>query len=106
MSDTSATYYVHPTASVDSRATIGDGTKSWINVQVREMAKIGKNCIISKDVYVDHGVTIGDRCKIQNSVSVYQGVTIEDEVFVGPMPVLQTTRCPGPAIPNGRSLPR
>ena len=56
----------------------------WINVQVREGARIGENCILSKDVYVDHDVTIGSGCKIQNGVSIYNGVSIEDEVFVGP----------------------
>ena len=76
--------FIHPTANVDQRAVIGSGSKIWINVQVRENARIGNNCIISKDVYVDHGVVIGNGCKVQNSVSIYNGVTIEDEVFVGP----------------------
>ena len=75
---------IHPTATVDPRASIGAGSRVWINVQVREGAVIGRGCILSKDVYVDHGVRIGDLCKIQNAVSVYNGVTIEDEVFVGP----------------------
>nr|MDQ2878020.1 N-acetyltransferase [Pseudomonadota bacterium] len=62
---------IHATASVDPRAEIGDGSRVWINVQIREDAKIGRGCILSKDVYIDHGVTIGDGCKVQNSVSVY-----------------------------------
>lgn len=45
---------------------------------------IGRNCIISKGVYIDAGVSIGDNVKIQNYVSVYHGVTIEDGVFIGP----------------------
>ena len=45
--------YLHPTANVSPDATIGEGSKIWINVQVREQAKIGKNCILSKDVYID-----------------------------------------------------
>jgi carbonic anhydrase/acetyltransferase-like protein (isoleucine patch superfamily) len=76
--------YVHPTAEVSPKATIGEGTKIWNNVQVREGAVIGKNCVISKGVYIDVGVNIGDRVKIQNGVSIYKGVTLEDEVFVGP----------------------
>jgi UDP-2-acetamido-3-amino-2,3-dideoxy-glucuronate N-acetyltransferase len=76
--------FIHPSANVDCSASIGDGTKVWINVQIRENAKIGNNCIISKDVYVDHEVKIGNNCKIQNSVSVYRGVTILDDVFIGP----------------------
>lgn len=78
------TPFVHPSATVDARASLGPGTKVWINAQIREGARIGANCIISKDVYVDHDVTIGSGCKIQNSVSIYHGVTIDDDVFVGP----------------------
>jgi len=51
---------------------------------VREAAKIGKNCTICKDVYIDTGVEIGDNVKIENFVSVYKGVKIEDDVFIGP----------------------
>lgn len=86
--------YIHPTAHIDPRASIGEGSRLWINVQVRENASIGQNCIISKDVYIDHGVTIGDRCKIQNSVSVYTGVTIENDVFVGPNACFTNDRVP------------
>lgn len=86
--------YIHPTASVSSDAQIGMDTKVWINVQIREHAKIGEACIISKDVYIDHAVKIGDRCKIQNSVSVYNGVEIQDDVFVGPNVSFTNDRVP------------
>ncbi len=76
--------FIHPTASVDPAASVGEDSKIWINVQVRENAVIGPGCIVAKDVYIDHGVSVGARCKIQNSVSIYHGVTIEDDVFVGP----------------------
>ncbi len=79
-----ADLFIHPTAIVDATATIGFGSKIWVNVQIREHAEIGENCILSKDVYIDHAVKIGKGCKIQNSVSVYHGVRIEDKVFVGP----------------------
>ena len=80
----SAETFIHPSANIDPNSIIGNGSKIWMNVQVREGAKIGNNCIISKDVYVDFDVLIGNGCKIQNSVSVYNGVAIGDLVFVGP----------------------
>jgi len=76
--------FIHPSAYVSEEASIGQGTKIWINAQIRENVTIGENCIISKDTYVDTGVTIGSNVKIQNGVSVYHGVTIADDVFVGP----------------------
>lgn len=76
--------FIHPTADVSSLASIGRGTKIWHFVHVREGAIIGAECVISKDVYIDHDTCIGNYVRIQNGVSVYKGVTIEDKVFVGP----------------------
>lgn len=69
-------------------------TKIWQNVQVREYAILGKNCNISKDVYIDFNVLIGDNCKIQNGVSIFHGVTIEDDVFVGPNATFTNDKVP------------
>jgi acetyltransferase-like isoleucine patch superfamily enzyme len=97
--------FIHPTAVVDPRASIGAGTRAWINVQVREGAHVGENCILSKDVYVDHDVIIGSGCKIQNGVSVYNGVTIEDEVFVGPNACFTNDRVPRANNPDWQVTP-
>jgi len=75
--------YIHPTAIVESDE-IGEETKIWHFVHVRDKARIGKNCNIGKGVYIDTEVEIGDSVKIQNFVSVYKGVKIEDDVFIGP----------------------
>ncbi len=97
--------FIHPTATVADGAVIGDGTKVWINVQIREASEIGRDCIVSKDVYIDHGVKIGDRCKIQNSVSVYTGVTLGDEVFVGPNVAFTNDRVPRANNPDWKITP-
>ena len=76
--------FIHPTATVDEGAQIGEGTKIWHYVHVRGDAVIGKNCIIGKSSYIDTKARIGDNCKIQNFVSVYHGVVIGNNVFVGP----------------------
>lgn len=89
-----AEIYIHETAWVDERASIGKGTMIWMNAQVREDARIGKNCIIAKDVYVDQDAEIGDSCKVQNGSSIYFGVKIEDEVFIGPHVVFTNDRIP------------
>ena len=77
-------FFAHPSADVHEAASIGPGTKIWHLAQIRENVRIGADCVISKDVYIDIGVTIGDRVKIQNGVSVYRGVVLEDDTFVGP----------------------
>lgn len=76
--------FIHKMAHVEAGAIVGNGSKVWINAQIRSGAKIGANCVISKDTYIDSQVTIGDNCKIQNGVSIYNGVKIASDVFVGP----------------------
>src|SRR5256886_1469596 len=75
---------IHLTADVSPEATIGDGTQIWHWVQVREGARIGRDCKIGKDAYIDADVVLGDGCKVQNFATIYKGVTIGNRVFVGP----------------------
>lgn len=76
--------FIHPSAEVSEKATIGAGTRIWNHAQIREEAVLGENCIIGKDVYVDATVHLGNRVKTQNGVSIFRGVTCEDDVFLGP----------------------
>ncbi len=76
-------YYKHPTAIVESD-TIGEGSRIWHFVHIREKSVVGNNCNIGKSVYIDTEVEIGDNVKVQNFVSIYKGVKIKDDVFVGP----------------------
>jgi UDP-2-acetamido-3-amino-2,3-dideoxy-glucuronate N-acetyltransferase len=75
---------VPPTSVVDETATIGEGTRVWNFVHVRENAEIGKQCVLADYVYVGRGVKIGNKVKLENRATVYEGVTIQDKVFVGP----------------------
>jgi acetyltransferase-like isoleucine patch superfamily enzyme len=93
--------FIHPSASVSSGVSIGEGVKIWQDCQVREGSSIGRGCILGKGVYIDIGVTIGDYCKIQNGVSIYQGVTLEDGVFCGPHCVFTNDLRPRAVNPDG-----
>jgi len=92
---------IHPTADVSDRADIGEGTGIWHQCQIREDAKIGRNCIFGKGVYVDFGVKIGDNVKVQNYVSIYHGVEIEDGVFIGPHVCFTNDNLPRAINPDG-----
>ena len=48
--------HVQPTADVDERAELGDGTRVWHLAQIRENARIGRGCIIGRGAYVGPGV--------------------------------------------------
>lgn len=86
--------YIDPTAEVSADAEIGLGTKVWNSSQVRERARLGTDCVVGKDVYIDVGVCIGDRVKIQNGAQIFRGVTIEDGVFIGPGVILTNDKQP------------
>jgi len=76
--------FVHPTAEVSSRATLGEGCKVWRQAHIREDAVIGPGCVIGAGVYVGARVRLGRNCKVQNNALLYEGVELEDGVFVGP----------------------
>ena len=92
---------IHPTADVSPEAVIGEGTSIWHQAQVRERARIGRNCIVGKGVYVDFDVTIGDNCKLQNGVYVYHPATLESGVFLGPGVIITNDKFPRAINPDG-----
>lgn len=75
---------VEQTSVIDENSVIGDGTRIWNFVHVRENAEIGRDCVLGDYVYVGRGVKIGNSVKLENRATVYEGVIIEDYVFVGP----------------------
>ncbi|MEZ4770775.1 MAG: acyltransferase [Caldilineales bacterium] len=92
---------VHPSAEVSPLATVGEGTQIWHQAQVREGARIGRECILGKGVYVDFDVVVGDRCKLQNGAMLYHGVELADGVFVGPGAILANDLLPRAITPQG-----
>ena len=90
-----------PTADVDERASIGDGSAVWHLAQIREHATLGKNCVVGRGAYIGSGVRVGDNCKIQNYALVYEPAVLEDGVFVGPAVVLTNDTFPRSVTPDG-----
>ena len=77
-------FFVHPTATVDKEAEIGEGTRVWHYTHIMAGARIGKDSILGQNVFVGATAVIGNNVKIQNNVSVYDGVELKDHVFCGP----------------------
>ena len=95
------TVRVVPTADVDERAVIGDGTSVWHLAQVREGAVLGANCVIGRGAYIGSGVQLGDNCKVQNYALVYEPALLESGVFVGPAVVFTNDQYPRAVSPDG-----
>jgi UDP-2-acetamido-3-amino-2,3-dideoxy-glucuronate N-acetyltransferase len=77
-------YFVHPSAYVDTPVDIGAETRIWHFCHVMQRAIIGERCTLGQNVFVASDVIIGNNVKIQNNVSLYAGVELEDDVFCGP----------------------
>jgi acetyltransferase-like isoleucine patch superfamily enzyme len=91
---------IQPSADVDERAVLGDGTSVWHLAQVREHAVLGKNCIVGRGAYVGTGVTMGDSCKLQNYALVYEPAKLGQGVFVGPAVVFTNDHYPRSVTPD------
>ena len=85
---------VHPSAIVGTDVEIGDGTSVWHLVQIREGARLGRDCIIGRGAYIGSGVVLGDSCKVQNFALVYEPARVGCGVFVGPAAVLTNDQYP------------
>jgi acetyltransferase-like isoleucine patch superfamily enzyme len=92
---------IHPTAEIHPEAQIGPDTRIWHYCHIREGARIGAECVLGRNVYVEDGAIVGNRVKIQNNVSVYRGVELEDGVFVGPAVIFTNDLHPRAINPDG-----
>jgi acetyltransferase-like isoleucine patch superfamily enzyme len=95
------TIRVHRTAEVAASATVGEGTSVWNHAQIREGARVGRECILAHGVYVDAHVHVGDRVKLENNASVFRGAHVEDGAFVGPHTCLLNDRHPRATTMSG-----
>ena len=74
---------IHPLADVRS-TDIGEDTKVWQFCVILAGAKIGKNCNINCNVFIENDTVIGNNVTIKPCVQIWSGIIIEDDVFIGP----------------------
>lgn len=97
------TFFAHPSAIIDPRASVGSGSKIWHFSHVMGGAELGEKCNLGQNVVISPGVKLGRNVKVQNNVSIYSGTTVEDDVFLGPSCVLTNVTNPRSQI-NRQSL--
>lgn len=61
MTPPNPSYFVHPTAVVDTPCEIGEGTRIWHFSHVMEGSRIGKNCNLGQNVHVAPGEDLRQR---------------------------------------------
>ncbi len=78
-----AEYFVHPQALCESES-IGKGTRVWAFAHVLPGARVGRDCNVCDQVFIENKVVVGDRVTIKCGVQLWDGIHIEDDVFIGP----------------------
>lgn len=74
---------IHPLSDVQS-PYLGVGTIVWQFCVILPNARIGNNCNICANVFIENDVLIGNSVTIKSGVQLWDGVRIEDGVFIGP----------------------
>ena len=75
--------FIHKLSDVQSK-NIGKNTKIWQYVVVLERAKIGNDCNINCNCFIENDVIIGNNVTIKSGVYLWDGLRISNNVFVGP----------------------
>ena len=76
-------HYQHPQALVET-AEIGKNTRIWAFAHILPHAKVGAECNICDNVFIENDVEIGDRVTIKCGVQLWDGLRVENDVFIGP----------------------
>lgn len=74
---------IHPTSEVHTEY-IGDNTTIWQFCVILKGARIGNNCNINYNVFIENDVILGDNVTIKSGVQLWDGIRIGNNVFVGP----------------------
>ena len=74
---------IHPLTNIHT-SEIGDDTFIWQFCVILSNVKIGKNCNICAQVFIENDVIIGDNVTIKPGSRLFYGLTVEDDVFIGP----------------------
>lgn len=95
---------IHPTAIIEDRVTLGDGTSVWDNAHIRHDTTLGEECIVGGKSLIAYDVRIGDRVKINSNAYICNGVTIEDGVMISAGAIFTNDRFPRATTPDLKQL--
>ena len=83
MKNMTKNHFEHPSSLCES-ITIGKNTRIWAFVHILSGAKIGEDCNICDNVFIENDVVIGDRVTVKCGVQLWDGIELENDVFIGP----------------------
>lgn len=95
---------VHPSATVDAGATIGDHTSIWHYCHIESTATVGENCNLGQNVYVGANAIVGNACRLGNSVGIFSHIELGDFVFCAPFMVFTHIAFPRAAVSRRKNF--
>jgi UDP-2-acetamido-3-amino-2,3-dideoxy-glucuronate N-acetyltransferase len=90
---TATRVFVHPQGLCES-ASVGEGTRVWAFAHVLPGARIGRDCNICDQVFIENDVVIGDRVTVKSGVQLWDGLRVADDVFIGPNATFSNDKYP------------
>lgn len=84
---------IHLLADVQTDS-IGEGTRIWQFCVILPGAKVGSNCNICANVFIENDVIVGDNVTIKNGVQLWDGLRVGHGVFIGPNATFTNDRLP------------
>lgn len=75
--------YIHKLADVQS-TVIGEGTRIWQFAVILKGARIGVNCNVCAQTFIEGDVVVGDNVTIKCGVQLWDGLRVGNNVFLGP----------------------
>jgi acetyltransferase-like isoleucine patch superfamily enzyme len=76
-------HFVHP-QGICQTSDVGEGTRIWAFSHVLSGARLGSDCNVGEQVFIENDVIVGDRVTIKNGVQLWDGLRVGDDVFIGP----------------------
>lgn len=73
---------IHPSASIDDSAVLGESVAIGANVVVEANANIGNGVVIGAGTYIGESVTLGTACRLHSNVTLYHGVSLGANVII------------------------
>lgn len=84
---------IHAKAEVGT-PHVGEGTRIWQFVVVLAGARIGRDCNICANCFIENDVVVGDRVTVKSGVQLWDGLRVGDDVFIGPNATFTNDRFP------------
>jgi acetyltransferase-like isoleucine patch superfamily enzyme/dTDP-4-dehydrorhamnose 3,5-epimerase-like enzyme len=75
---------IHPHALVEAGANIGDDTRISAFARVLAGARIGRECHLWDQVFVDGSVALGDRVTLKCGAKLWGDIQVGNDVVIGP----------------------